>query len=70
MQEPIDNLSDDAKIVHDSLTDHPDLTTPEAIADGPYGLEQLTPGQVGSALRELEAGSRAVETFGGWSVVE
>ena len=70
MQEPIDNLSDGAKIVHDSLIDHPHLTTPEAIATGPYGPQQLSAGGVADALRELEAGGRAAESFAGWSVVD
>lgn len=69
MQEPLENLSQDANLVHMSLTDHPELKTPEDIAGGPYGLQQLTAGQAARALRELEAASRAVESFGGWSVV-
>ena len=69
MQEPLDNLSQDARLVHMSLIDHPELTTPEAIAAGPYGIQQLRPGGVANALRELEAAKRAVLSFGGWSVL-
>lgn len=52
-----------------SLSDHPELKGPEAIADGPYGIQQLTPGQVAHALRELQAAGRAAESFAGWSIV-
>ena len=62
-------MSDVAKLAHRSLTDHPDLKTPEAIADGPYGVDQFNAGDFAHGLRELKAGGRAVESFGGWSVV-
>ena len=70
MQQPLDNMSDAAKLAHRSLTDHPDLKSPEAIAGGPYGVDQLNAGHIADGLRELEAGGRAAETFGGWSVLE
>jgi hypothetical protein len=69
MQEPLDNLSQDARLVQMSLIDHPELTTPEAIAGGEYGIEQLSPGAVADALRELQAAGRAAESFGGWSIL-
>ena len=69
MRQPIDDLSDDAKIVHASLIDHPEFATAEAIAYGPYGLQQLSPKLVANALRELEEAGQATERFGSWSAV-
>jgi hypothetical protein len=63
-------MSDAAKLAYKSLQDHPERKTPEAIADGPYGVDQINAGDIANGLRELEAGGRAAETFGGWSVLE
>lgn len=66
MQEPLDNLSALARRVHAHLDEDPDRTeTVEKIAEA-CGL---APGQTATALQELKAGGRAVETFGGWSVL-
>jgi hypothetical protein len=69
VQEPLDNLSDDARIVHDDLLAHVDGPNrqPEAISESLDG--RLTPGEVANALRELEAAQRAALAMGGWSVV-
>jgi hypothetical protein len=68
MQEPLDNLSEDAQIVHADLEAHAEETRPlEAIVDSLGG--RLRPGEVADALRELQAAQRASETFGGWSIL-
>jgi hypothetical protein len=66
VQEPLDNLSEQARRVHAYLEGDPDRTEHlEGIAEA-VGLSE---GDTANALRELEAGKRAVETFGGWSVL-
>lgn len=68
MQEPLDNLSEHAQLVHADLQAHAGETRPlEAIIDSLGG--RLRPGEVADALRDLEAARRASETFGGWSVL-
>lgn len=68
MQEPIDNLSRNAQIVHDDLVAHKGETRKvEAIVDSLNG--ELTQSEVENALIELERGTRAAQTFGGWSVI-
>lgn len=69
LQQPLDNMSNAAKLAYKSLRDHPHLTTPEAIANGPYSIDQLNAGDIADGLRELEVGGRAAETFGGWSIL-
>jgi hypothetical protein len=70
MQQPLDNMSGAAKLAYKSLKEHPELKTPEAIAEGPFGVDQISAGDIAEGLRELEAGGRAAETFGGWSILE
>jgi hypothetical protein len=66
MQEPLDNLSENAQRVHEYLDEDPERTERlEAIAHA----VGLTTGRTADALRELEAGQRAAESFGGWSVL-
>jgi hypothetical protein len=66
VQEPLENASENARRVHAYLDEDPDRTeSVEAIAEG-VGLSS---GLTADALRELEAAKRAVETFGGWSVL-
>jgi hypothetical protein len=68
MQEPLENLSENARLVHADLDAHPEETRQaEEIASSIGG--QLTLGEVVDALRELEAANRAAESFGGWSVL-
>jgi hypothetical protein len=62
-------MSDAAKLAYKSLKDHPELKTPEAIAEGPYSVDQINAGDIADGLRELEAGGRAAESFGGWSIL-
>jgi predicted Rossmann fold nucleotide-binding protein DprA/Smf involved in DNA uptake len=67
MQEPLDNLSEEARNAHAFLDADPNTS---------YKLEEiakkvgLTEGQTANALRELNVAQRAAETFGGWSVVQ
>jgi hypothetical protein len=64
-------MSSAAQLAYQSLTDHPNLDTPEAIANGPYGIEQLDVPEISEGLRELEAGGVARESsVGTWSLVE
>jgi hypothetical protein len=70
MQEPLENMSDAARLAYASLRDHPELRTPEAISEGPYSVQQIGVGDIANGLRELEAGGRAAQTFGGWSILE
>jgi hypothetical protein len=66
MQEPLDNLSGNARRVHTYLMGMGDRSeTLEVIAES----VGLTPGETADALRELQAANRADETFGGWSVL-
>jgi hypothetical protein len=69
LQEPLDNLSNHARIVYGNLLAHVDGRNrePEAIAESLGG--ELTPGEVADALRELEVARRAAHAFGGWSVL-
>ncbi len=67
MQEPLDNLSEEARNVHAYLDASPNSSYKlEAIA----AAVGLSDGQTAYALRELQAGQRAAETFGGWSVIQ
>lgn len=68
MQEPLDNLSADARQVHEFLALQVTNKQPEEISEG-LG-EALTPGEVADALRELEDAMRAVPAMGGWSTLE
>jgi hypothetical protein len=66
VQEPLDNLSSTARLVHGFLNRDPEATLKlEAISEG----TALSAGEVADALRELERATRASETFGGWSVL-
>lgn len=66
VQEPLDNLSGYARRVHSYLDEDPNRTEQlEVIAERVC----LATGKVADALRELDAGGRAVESFGGWSVL-
>jgi hypothetical protein len=69
MRTPLASFSQAAQLAYRSLTDHPDLNTPEAIANGPYSLQQIDTPDIVEGLRELEAEKWAVETFGGWQPV-
>jgi hypothetical protein len=69
MQEPLDNLSEPAKLAYRSLTYEPELNTPEAIANGPYGVDQYDAGDIADGLRELAAGGHVTQIFGGWSTL-
>lgn len=66
MQEPLDNLSDDARRVHGNLAADPNATKKLDVIANEVGL---TEGDTANALRELEAASRAVESMRGWSVL-
>jgi predicted Rossmann fold nucleotide-binding protein DprA/Smf involved in DNA uptake len=66
MQERLDNLSGNARRVHAYLAAIPDRTeTLEVIAKS----VGLTAGETEGALRELEQGRRAAQSFGGWPVL-
>jgi hypothetical protein len=54
-------LSRIAQIVLRSLKDHPDLRTPGAIANGPYGINQLDSRDMLKGLQELENHLLAVQ---------
>jgi hypothetical protein len=69
VQEPLENMSEPAKLAYRSLTYHPELKTPEAIANGPEGVDQYDAGDIADGLRELEAGGHATKIFGGWSTL-
>jgi DNA-binding MarR family transcriptional regulator len=66
VQEPLENLSENARRVHAYLAQDPNRT--EKLEDIARSI-RLTPGQTADALRELQAAERADETFGGWSVL-
>jgi hypothetical protein len=66
IQEPLENLSQNAQRVHACLATDPNRTMSlEEIADE-TGLRL---GETADALRGLEAATRAAESFGGWGVV-
>jgi hypothetical protein len=66
MQEPLENLSQNAQRVHACLAADPNRTMSlEKIADE----TGLKPGETADALRGLEAATHAVESFGGWGVL-
>ncbi|MDA0179020.1 hypothetical protein OJ997_01840 [Solirubrobacter phytolaccae] len=68
MQEPLDNLSDDARTVYDFLAANGGRNwQPEEISEGLGG--ELRPGEVADALRELDGARRADEAMGGWSIL-
>jgi hypothetical protein len=69
MQEPLENLSADAQDVYAFLAGQDDNKEVEEIAAELDG-GRLRPGQVADAIRELEAGERVSEAFGGWDVLE
>jgi DNA-binding MarR family transcriptional regulator len=65
MQEPLENLSQNAQRVQACLAEDPNRTmTLEGIADE----TGLKPGATVDALRSLEATNHASESFGGWAV--
>lgn len=66
MQEPLDNLSGNARQVHENLAADPDATKQLDVIASEIGMSE---GETANALRELRAGQRAVESFGGWSVL-
>jgi predicted Rossmann fold nucleotide-binding protein DprA/Smf involved in DNA uptake len=66
MQEALDNLSENARRVHAHLAEDPDRTEKYEQIAASVGL---APGETLDALRELQAGGRADETMGGWSVL-
>lgn len=68
MQEPLENLSADAQDVYAYLVVQTDNKEVEEIAAELDG-GRLRPGHVADAIRELEAGQRVDEAFGGWSVL-
>ena len=65
-QVPTD-LSDAAKIALKTLTEHPELGTPEQIADGPFGVDQIEAPQILEGLHQLAAHRLAVEKSGRWA---
>jgi DNA-binding MarR family transcriptional regulator len=66
VQEPLENLSQNAQRVHAYLLEDPERTSElEEIAE----RVGLTQGETADALRGLEAATRAAESFGGWAVV-
>jgi DNA-binding Lrp family transcriptional regulator len=67
MQEPLENLSERARRVHDYLAKDPDRTEELGVISAAIGLSE---GETANALRELAAASRADESFGGWSVLQ
>jgi hypothetical protein len=69
MQEPLENLSENAQDVYAFLAEQSTNKELEEIAAELDG-GRLRPGQVADAIRELEAGQRAIRTFGGWSALE
>jgi hypothetical protein len=70
MRKPIEELSDDANLVYDSLVAHPLLNTPEEIARSPMVVEQLMPVHAAKALHELAEAGWAAESLGRWTVIE
>lgn len=50
-----DSISDAAKMARDSLFDHPELNTPEAISNGPLSIQQIDAGATVDGLAELAA---------------
>ncbi len=68
MQRPLEDLSPNARLVHENLAADPESTrSVDTITDSLDG--QLTGQEVEDALGELQAAGRAAETFGGWSVL-
>jgi hypothetical protein len=61
------NLSDAAKLALTSLTEHPELDTPETISNGPFGVDQLDTPEIAEGLKELAAHGLAVEKAGRWA---
>lgn len=59
-------LGSAANLALRSLNDHPQLRTPGAIANGPYGVDQLAVDDYINGLAELEARGFAVRVAGGW----
>ena len=68
MQEPLENLSENAQDIYAFLAQQSGNKELEDIAAELDG-GRLRPGQVGDAIRELEAGQRVVRAFGGWSTL-
>lgn len=69
MQEPLENLSENAQDVYAFLAEQSTNKELEEIAAELDG-GRLRPGQVADAIRELETGQRAVRAFGGWSALK
>jgi hypothetical protein len=68
MQEPLENLSENAQDIYAFLAQQPGNKELEEIAAELDG-GRLRPGQIADAIRELEAGQRVVRAFGGWSTL-
>jgi hypothetical protein len=66
MQTPIGALTGQAKTVHANLAADPEATKKLEVIASETGLPEVL---VAHALRELEAGRLAAESFGGWSVL-
>jgi hypothetical protein len=66
MQEPLDNLSEEARNIHAYLDADPERTEKVEVIAAAVGLSE---GETANALRELDGASRAAEAFGGWSVL-
>lgn len=71
MSPTLETLSSAAVLARMSLTEHPGLNTPEAIAYDPYGIEQLDVAAYEEGLRELQAHGLAEVRFGNrWFLIE
>jgi hypothetical protein len=67
-----DSLSDVARLARMSLSDHPNLNTPEAISTGPYGVDQIDASDIADGLAELAATdppSAVALPGGGWRLL-
>jgi hypothetical protein len=69
MLEGMDDLSQAAKFAVMSLEAHPELNTPEAIANGPFSIQQINERDVHEGLVELERRGMARETAGRWELI-
>jgi hypothetical protein len=63
-------LSEPARLALKSLCDHPHLDTPDAVAGGPYSVEEVGTPEIGEGLAELEAQGLAREEFGSWLLTD
>ena len=69
-QQPLDNLSETAQRVYRSLLDHPEICSPQAIANGADDFDQLSTDDVADALEELQQAGRAASDQGSWLALE